>query len=303
MQILITLAILNLTIALSSLAQKNQSEKSFFNKNNITNQTNAWIKLNNNKEMRSTDSYILTKIRIIAELANKKNYTKGKEISNKDLNKLYINEIVLTNIKNNNISLVSATSKINENIIKSSKQNAYIESMFDSKNLKNGIPLRTKLQNKTNKVLAIKSSPKVTNRKSKDKKYILNETTTHKNKNNKNYNTIPNKKDYFSSDSIMKKPKINNEKNNIKSKKTIEIKINGIDLLSEIETIKLNPLILSIRRKEKNLLNNKNDEKTKIETQNMKLNKFISKNPDTFSNKKLIQITQAAKKLINYMEN
>ncbi|UPA09452.1 flagellar basal body P-ring protein FlgI [Borrelia nietonii YOR] len=320
MKKLIILAILNLKIVLSAFAQENQPSKNFSNENNTISQISEQIKLKNIAEIRSTDSYTLTGIGIVAGLADKGDSLRGKEILNKALNKIGINEIDLTNIGSKNIALVSATIKINGNMIKGENQNVYIASMLDSKDLTNGILLRTELKDKEGKVLATASGPIITNYKSKGTGYILNGATIHENKNYTHYNIILKKADYALADSISKKLTSKNIKNNIKSGNIIEIEINEIGLLSEIETIEIEtmpkvlineqnkiiiastnaeigPLILSIERNGENLFNNKSNEKIKIEIQKMKLNEFISKNSDTLSNEELIKVIKAAEKI------
>ncbi|AHH12801.1 Flagellar P-ring protein flgI [Borrelia hermsii YBT] len=318
MKKLIILAILNLKIVLSAFAQENQPSKNFSKENNAISQISEQIKLKNIAEIRSTDSYTLTGIGIVAGLTDKGDSLRGKEILNKALNQIGINEIDLTNIGSKNIALVSATITINGNMIKGANQNVYIASMLDSKDLTNGILLRTELKDKEGKVLATASGPIITNYKSKGTGYILNGATIHENKDYTHYNIILKKADYTLADSISKNLTSKNIKNNIKSGNIIAIEINEIGLLSEIEKIEIEtmpkvliseqnkiiiastnaeigPLILSIERDDKNLLNNKINEKIKI--QKMKLNEFISKNSDMFSNEELIKIIKAAKKI------
>lgn len=320
MKLLIMLAILNLKIVLSSFAQENQPLKNFANENSTINQISEQIKLKNIAEIKSTGSYTLTGIGIVAGLADKGDSLKRKDILNKALNKIGINEINLTNIGSKNIALVSTTVKINGNIIKGVNHNVYIASMLDSKDLTNGILLRTELKDKEGKVLATASGPIITNEKSKGTGYILNGATIHENKNYTNYNIILKKEDYILADSISKKLTSKNIKNNIKSGNIIEIGINEIGLLGEIEEIEIKtmpkvliseqnkiiiastnaeigPLIFLIERNGENLFSNRSNEKIKIEIQKMKVNEFISKNSNMLSNEELIKVIKAAKKI------
>ncbi|ANF34221.1 flagellar biosynthesis protein FlgA [Borrelia turicatae] len=320
MKLLIMLTILNLKIVLSSFAQENQPLKNFANENSTINQISEQIKLKNIAEIKSTGSYTLTGIGIVAGLADKGDSLKRKDILNKALNKIGINEIDLTNIGSKNIALVSTTVKINGNIIKGVNHNVYIASMLDSKDLTNGILLRTELKDKEGKVLATASGPIITNEKSKGTGYILNGATIHENKNYTNYNIILKKEDYILADSISKKLTSKNIKNNIKSGNIIEIEINEIGLLGEIEEIEIKtmpkvliseqnkiiiastnaeigPLIFLIERNGENLFGNKSNEKIKIEIQKMKVNEFISKNSNMLSNEELIKVIKAAKKI------
>ncbi|AHH09152.1 Flagellar P-ring protein flgI [Borrelia parkeri SLO] len=320
MKLLIMLAILNLKIVLSSFAQENQPLKNFANENSTINQISEQIKLKNIAEIKSTGSYTLTGIGIVAGLSDKGDSLQRKEILNKALNKIGINEIDLTNIGSKNIALVSTTVKINGNMIKGTNHNVYIASMLDSKDLTNGILLRTELKDKEGKVLATASGPIIINEKSKGTGYILKGATIHENKNYTNYNIILKKEDYVLADSISKKLTSKNIKNNIKSGNIIEIEINEIGLLGEIEKIEvktmpkvlineqnkiiiastnaeIGPLIFLIERNGENLFSNRSNEKIKIEIQKMKLNEFISKNSNTLSNEELIKVIKAAKKI------
>ncbi|BDU62546.1 flagellar P-ring protein [Candidatus Borrelia fainii] len=320
MKLLIMLTILNLKIVLNSFAEENQPLKNFTNENSNINQISEQIKLKNIAEIKSTDSYTLTGIGIVAGLVDKGDSLKGKEILNKALNKIGINEIDLTNIGSKNIALVSTTVKINGNMIKGANHNVYIASMLDSKDLTNGILLRTELKDKEGKVVATASGPIITNEKSKGTGYILNGATIHENKNYTNYNIILKKKDYVLADSISKKLTNKNIKNNIKSGNIIEIEINEIGLLGEIEEIEIKtmpkvliseqnkiiiastnaeigPLIFSIEKNGENLFSNRSNEKIKIEIQKMKLNEFISENSNTLNNEELIKVIKAAKKI------
>ncbi|AHE63079.1 flagellar basal body P-ring protein FlgI [Borrelia parkeri] len=320
MKLLIMLAILNLKIVLNSFAQENQPLKNFANENSTINQISEQIKLKNIAEIKSTGSYTLTGIGIVAGLSDKGDSLQRKEILNKALNKIGINEIDLTNIGSKNIALVSTTVKINGNMIKGTNHNVYIASMLDSKDLTNGILLRTELKDKEGKVLATASGPIIINEKSKGTGYILKGATIHENKNYTNYNIILKKEDYVLADSISKKLTSKNIKNNIKSGNIIEIEINEIGLLGEIEKIEvktmpkvlineqnkiiiastnaeIGPLIFLIERNGENLFSNRSNEKIKIEIQKMKLNEFISKNSNTLSNEELIKVIKAAKKI------
>ncbi|AHH08740.1 flagellar basal body P-ring protein FlgI [Borrelia anserina] len=320
MKKLAILAMLSLKITLSSFAQENQPSKTPDNENITPNQISEQIKLKNIAEIRSTNSYTLTGIGIVAGLTDKGDSLKGKEILNKTLNKIGINEIDLTNIGSKNIALVSVTIKINGNMIKGASQDVYIASMLDAKDLTNGMLLRTELKDKEGKILAIASGPITINEKSKGTGYILDGAIIHENKEYKNYNIILKKEDYTLVNSISKKLTSKNIKNNIKSGNIIEIEINETNLLSEIEKIEIEtipkvlvneknkiiiasknaeigPLIFSIERNEKNLFSNKNNEKVKIEIQKMKINEFISKNSDNLNNEELIKVIKAAKKI------
>ncbi|ASQ29500.1 flagellar biosynthesis protein FlgA [Borrelia miyamotoi] len=320
MKTLIIIAILSLKTVISSFTQEHQPPKNFIKDNNIINQISEQIKIKDLAEIQSNDSHTLTGIGIVAGLTDKGDSSKGKEILNQALKEIGINEIDLTKIESKNIALVSATIKINGNMIKGTNQNVYIASMLDSKDLTNGILLRTELRNKEGKVIATASGPISTNSKSKGTGYILNGATIHENKDYINYNIILKKEDHTLADSISKKLTSKKIKNSIKSGKIIEIEIKKNELLSEIEKIEIEtmpkvliseknkliiasknaeigPLILSFERYEKNSFSNKKNEKVKIEIQKMKISEFILKNSDSLSNEELIKIIKASKKI------
>ncbi|BCR22180.1 flagellar basal body P-ring protein FlgI [Borrelia sp. HM] len=321
MKVLIIIATLSLNTIASSFAQENQHPpNNLANTNDISNRIIEKIKLKDIAEIRSSNSQILTGIGIVAGLIDKGDSSKGKEILNQALNKIGINNIDLTKIESKNIALVSVTTKINGNIIKGANQNVYIASMLDSKELTNGILLRTELRNQEGKILATAAGPISTNSKSKGTGYILNGATIHENKEYKNYNIILEKEDYTLVDSISKKLTSKNIKNNVKSGKIIEIEIKETRLLSEIEEMtieniprvlineknkliitsknaEIGPLTLSIERDEKNLFSNKKNEQIKIEIKQMTISEFILKNSDTLSNEELIKIIKVSKKI------
>ncbi|AGT27715.1 flagellar basal body P-ring protein FlgI [Borrelia miyamotoi] len=320
MKTLIIIAILSLKTVISSFTQENQTPKNFIKDNNIINQISDQIKIKDLAEIQSNDSYTLTGIGIVAGLTDKGDSSKGKEILNQALKEIGINEIDLTKIESKNIALVSATIKINGNMIKGTNHNVYIASILDSKDLTNGILLRTELRNKEGKVIATASGPISTNSKSKGTGYILNGATIHENKDYTNYNIILKKEDHTLADSISKKLTSKKIKNSIKSGKIIEIEIKKNELLSEIEKIEIatmpkvliseknkliiasknaeiGPLILAFERYEKNSFSNKKNEKVKIEIQKMKISEFILKNSDSLSNEELIKIIKASKKI------
>ncbi len=70
-------------------------------------------------------------------------------------------------------------------------------------------------------------------------------------------------------------------------------KKNGIILASE--NAKIGTFTFSIEKDDQTILSSKN--KTIIQVNSMKLNEFILKNSNNLSNKELIQIIQAAKKI------
>ncbi|QFP41608.1 flagellar biosynthesis protein FlgA [Borrelia miyamotoi] len=320
MKTLIIIAILSLKTVISSFTQENQPPKNFIKDNNIINRISEQMKIKDLAEIQSNDSHMLTGIGIVAGLTDKGDSSKGKEILNQALKEIGINEIDLTKIESKNIALVSATMKINGNMIKGTNHNVYIASMLDSKDLTNGILLRTELKNKEGKVIATASGPISTNSKSKGTGYILNGATIHENKDYTNYNIILKKEDHTLADSISKKLTSKKIKNSIKSGKIIEIEIQETELLSEIEKIEIEtmpkvliseknkliiasknaeigPLILAIERYEKNSFSNKKNEKVKIEIQKMKISEFILKNSDSLNNEEIIKIIKASKKI------
>ncbi|AFI31563.1 flagellar basal body P-ring protein FlgI [Borrelia crocidurae] len=315
MKKLIMLIILNL----SSFAQENQV-KNFSNQNNADKQINEHTKLKNISEIQPANSQILTGIGIVAGLTDKGDSIKEKEILNQILNKIGINEIDLTKTGSKNIALVSVAIKINGNMIKGATHNVYIASMLDSKDLTNGILLKTEFKDKQGKLLATASGPIIINDKSKGTGYILNGATIHENQNYTTYNIILKNKDYSLINLISQNLTKNNIKNNIKSGNIIEIEVDDIGLISKIEKIEIKtmpkvlineqnkiimastnaeigPLVLSIERKEEDLFSNKTNKNIKIEIQKMKLNEFISNNSTKLNNKELIQIIKRANKI------
>ncbi|WP_445436167.1 flagellar basal body P-ring protein FlgI [Candidatus Borreliella tachyglossi] len=317
---LIVFIVLSLKIIFSSFAQENQPLKSFSDENNTSNKSNEKIKLKDLAEIQPANTVVLTGLGIVAGLTGKGDSLRGKEILNKALTRIGINEIDLTNIESKNIALVSVELKINGNMVKGTSKNVYIASILDSKDLTNGILLKTELKDETEKVIATASGSIIIQEKSKGTGYILNGATIHENNYYSNYNIILKKEDYTLADSISKKLTSKDIKNNIKSGNIIEIEAKNIELLSEIEKIEIEtspkvlineqhkiimassnaeigPLILSIERDIKKSLSNKNNEKVTVEIQKMKLNEFISKNSNTFSNEELIQIIKASKKI------
>ena len=321
MKILMIIATLSLNTIASSFAQENQNPPSnLANTNDISNLIIEEIKLKDISKIRPNDSNILTGIGIVAELIDKGDSSKEKEILNQALNTIDINNIDLTKIESKNIVLVSVTTKTNGNIIKGTNQNICIASILDSKDLTNGILLQTELRNKEGKILATESGPISTNSKSKGTGYILNGTTIYDNQEYKNYNIILEKEDYTLINSISKKLTSKKIENNIKSGKIIEIEIQKIKLLSEIEemaienipkvsineqnkliiaskNVEIGPLIFSIERDKENLFSNKKNEQIKIDIQKMTISGFILKNSDTLNNEELIKIIKVAKKI------
>lgn len=314
------LMLMLITFATSLLAQTNKVSTEVESKQSFSNHLPESVKLKEIANICSTNTNFLTGIGIVVGLRGKGDSQKQKDLINKILEKNNtINEIILSNIESKNIALVNVSLQINSNIIKGSKHKTYIAPILDSKDLTNGILLKTNLKNKEGEIIAIASGIIKTNNKLKKSEYTLDSVVINENQNiNYSYNIILKKRDYTLINRIHKilsHKKINNK---IKSDNTIEIEAKNMDLLEEIENIqiKTNPKILInkkngiilasenasigtftffIEKNDQNILNSNN--KTTIQINSMKLNEFILKNFNNLSNKELIQIIQAAQKL------
>ncbi|WKC76458.1 flagellar basal body P-ring protein FlgI [Borreliella valaisiana] len=309
-----------ITFATSLLAQTNKVSTEIESKQSFSNHLSENVKLKEIANICPTNTNFLTGIGIVVGLGGKGDSPKQKDLINKILEKNNtIDEISPNNIESKNIALVNVSSQTNGNIIKGSKHKAYIASILDSKDLTNGILLKTNLKNKGGEIIAIASGIIKTNNKLKESKYTLDSVIINENQNiNYSYNIILKKGNYTLINRIHKilnSKKINNK---IKSDNIIEIEAKDMSLLEEIENIKIetNPKILidkkngiilasenatigaftfSIEKDDQNILNSNN--KTTIQVNSMKLNEFILKNSKNLNHKELIQIIQAAQKI------
>lgn len=278
------------------------------------------VKLKEIANICPTSTNFLTGIGIVVGLAGKGDSLKQKDLINKILKENNtIGEISPNSIESKNIALVSVSLQVKGNTIKGSKHKACIASILDSKDLTNGILLKTNLKNKEGEIIAIASGIIKTNGKLKGSEYTLDIIIINENQNaSYSYNIILEKGNYTLINRIHKiltSKKINNK---IKSDSIIEIEAKNMRLLEEIENIKIetNPKVLidkkngiilasenakigtftfSIEKDDQTILSSKN--KTTIQVNSMKLNEFILKNSNNLSNKELIQIIQAAKKI------
>lgn len=278
------------------------------------------VKLKEIANICPTSTNFLTGIGIVVGLAGKGDSLKQKDLINKILEENNtISEISPNSIESKNIALVSVSLQVKGNTIKGSKHKACIASILDSKDLTNGILLKTNLKNKEGEIIAIASGIIKTNGKLKGSEYTLDIIIINENQNaSYSYNIILEKGNYTLINRIHKiltSKKINNK---IKSDSIIEIEVKNMSLLEEIENIKIetNPKVLidkkngiilasenakigtftfSIEKDDQTILSSKN--KTTIQVNSMKLNEFILKNSNNLSNKELIQIIQAAKKI------
>ncbi|WKC81051.1 flagellar basal body P-ring protein FlgI [Borreliella tanukii] len=318
---MIKLMLMLIAFATSLLAQTNKASTGPTSKQSFNNNLSESIKLKEIANICPTSTNFLTGTGIVVGLAGKGDSPKQKDLINKILekNNTIIDEISPNNIESKNIALVNVSLQINGNIIKGSKHKAYIASILDSKDLTNGILLKTNLKNKEGEIIAIASGIIKTNNKLKESEYTLDSVIINENQNiNYSYNIILKKGNYTLINKIHKiltSKKINNK---IKSDSTIEIEAKNMGLLEEIENIQIetNPKILidkkngiilasenatigtftfSIEKDNQNILNSNN--KTTIQVSSMKLNEFILKNSNNLSNKELIQIIQAAQKI------
>ncbi|WNY60516.1 flagellar basal body P-ring protein FlgI [Borreliella bissettiae] len=306
--------------ATSLLAQTNTDSTGLKTEQLFNNSLSESVKLKEIADIYPTNTNFLTGIGIVAGLAGKGDSTKQKDLIIKILEENnVINAIGSNNIESKNIALVNVSLQVKGNTIKGSKHKACVASILDSKDLTNGILLKTTLKNKEGEIIAIASGIIQSNNKLKGSGYTLDSIIINENQNiNYDYNIILKKGNYTLINKIHKiltSKKINNK---IKSDSTIEIEAKNISLLEEIENIiietspkilidKKNGIILasknaqigtfifSIEKDDQNILSKNN--KTAIQINSMKLNEFILKNSDNLSNKELIQIIQAAKKI------
>ncbi|AEL18935.1 flagellar P-ring family protein [Borreliella bissettiae DN127] len=306
--------------ATSLLAQTKTDSTGLKTDQLFNNSLSESVKLKEIANIYPTNTNFLTGIGIVAGLAGKGDSTKQKDLIIKILEENNaINAIGSNNIESKNIAVVNVSLQVKGNTIKGSKHKACVASILDSKDLTNGILLKTNLKNKEGEIIAIASGIIQSNNKLKGSGYTLDSTIINENQNiNYGYNIILKKGNYTLINKIHKiltSKKINNK---IKSDSTIEIEAKNISLLEEIENIiietspkilidKKNGIILasenaqigtftfSIEKDDQNILSKNN--KTAIQVNSMKLNEFILKNSDNLSNKELIQIIQAAKKI------
>ncbi|WKC58304.1 flagellar basal body P-ring protein FlgI [Borrelia sp. P9F1] len=319
---LMVFVVLSLKAVLISFSQEDQSLKGF-NKGGVPGQSGEKIRLKELAKIQPTNSSVLTGIGIVAGLAGKGDtLKKDKEALSKILTQIGIkgDGIELNSIESKNIALVHASLRINGNMIEGSSQDVHVASVLDSKDLTNGLLLRTELKNGEGKIIAIASGPVTTNEKSRGTGLIAKGATIHESKDYSRYNIILKKENYTLADEISKKLNQKGIKNNIKSGNIIEIEIEKIGLLSEIEQIKIEtspvvlinetdktvmasknaeigPLMLLIERNENNSFGSKKNEKVKIEIQKMNLSEFISKNVNALTNDELITIIKKSKKI------
>ncbi|WKC88404.1 flagellar basal body P-ring protein FlgI [Borreliella japonica] len=314
------LMLMLIAFATSLLAQTNKASTELKIEQSFNDNLSESVKLKEISNISPTNTNFLTGIGIVVGLAGKGDSLKQKDLISKILEENNtIDEISPNSIESKNIALVNVILQVKGNPIKGSKHKAFIAPILDSKDLTNGILLKTDIKNKEGKIIAIASGIIQTNNKLKGSEYTLDSVIINENQNiNYSYNVILKKGDYTLINRIHKilaSRKINNE---IKSDSTIEIEAKNMSLLEEIENIKIetNPKILidkknsiilasenatigtftfSIEKDNQNILNDNN--KTTIQINSMKLNEFLLKNSDNLSNKELIQIIQAAQKI------
>ncbi|QUG72727.1 flagellar biosynthesis protein FlgA [Borreliella afzelii] len=318
------LMLMLITFATSLLAQTNETSTELKAEQSFNNNLSESVKLTEIADICPTNTIFLTGTGIVVGLHEKGDSLKQKDLISKILEENNtIDEISLNNIESKNIALVNVSLQVKGNTIKGSKHKAYIVSILDSKDLTNGILLKTNLKNNEKEIIAIASGIIKNNNKLKGyghtSEYTLDSVIINENQNiNYGYNIILKKGNYTIINRIHKiltSKKINNK---IKSDSTIEIEVKNISLLEEIENIEIettpkilidkkNGIILasenakigtftfSIEKNDQNILNNNN--KTTIQINSMKLNEFILKNSNNLSNKELIQIIQAAQKI------
>ncbi|AEW69101.1 FlgI [Borreliella garinii BgVir] len=314
MLMLIAFATTNLLAQTHKASTDLKAEQSFNDK------LSESVKLKEIANICPTNTNFLTGIGIVVGLAGKGDSLKQKDLINKILKENNtIDEISPNSIESKNIALVSVSLQVKGNAIKGSKHKACIASILDSKDLTNGILLKTNLKNKEGEIIAIASGIIKTNGKLKGSEYTLDSIIINENQNaSYSYNIILEKGNYTLINRIHKiltSKKINNK---IKSYSIIEIEAKNMSLLEEIENIKIetNPKVLidkkngiilasenakigtftfSIEKDDQTILSSKT--KTTIQVNSMKLNEFILKNSNNLSNKELIQIIQAAKKI------
>ncbi|SCW26425.1 flagellar P-ring protein precursor FlgI [Borreliella japonica] len=314
------LMLMLIAFATSLLAQTNKASTELKVEQSFNDNLSESVKLKDISNISPTNTNFLTGIGIVVGLAGKGDSLKQKDLISKIIEENNtIDEISSNSIESKNIALVNVILQVKGNPIKGSKHKAFIAPILDSKDLTNGILLKTDIKNKEGEIIAIASGIIQTNNKLKGSEYTLDSVIINENQNiNYSYNVILKKGDYTLINRIHKilaSKKINNE---IKSDSTIEIEAKNMSLLEEIENIKIetNPKILidkkngiilasenatigtftfSIEKDNQNILNDNN--KTTIQINSMKLNEFLLKNSDNLSNKELIQIIQAAQKI------
>ncbi|WP_215538705.1 flagellar basal body P-ring protein FlgI [Borreliella bavariensis] len=302
------------------LAQTNKASTGLKAEQSFNDKLHESVKLKEIANICPTKTNFLTGIGIVVGLAGKGDSLKQKDLISKILKENNtIDEINPNSIESKNIALVNVSLQVKGNAVKGSKHKACIASILDSKDLTNGILLKTNLKNKEGEIIAIASGIIKTNGKLKGSEYTLDSIIINENQNaSYSYNIILEKGNYTLINRIHKiltSKKINNK---IKSDSIIEIEAKNMSLLEEIENIKIetNPKVLidkkngiilasenakigtftfSIEKDDQTILSSKT--KTTIQVNSMKLNEFILKNSNNLSNKELIQIIQAAKKI------
>ncbi|WNY69874.1 flagellar basal body P-ring protein FlgI [Borreliella andersonii] len=310
-----------ITFATNLLAQTSKDSTGIKTEQSFNNSPSENVKLKEIADIYPTNTNFLIGIGIVVGLAVKGDSIKQEDLITKILEENNItNEIGSNNTESKNIALVNVSLQVKGNTVKGSKHKACIASILDSKDLTNGILLKTNLKNKEGEIIAIASGIIQTNNKSKGSGYTLDSVIINENQNiNYSYNIILKKGNYTLINKIHKiltSKKINNK---IKSDSTIEIEVKNISLLEEIENIRIETIpkilidkkhgiilasenaqigefIFSIEKDDQNVLISKNNKKI-IQVNSMKLNEFISKNSNNLSNKELIQIIQAAQKI------
>ncbi|UGQ17547.1 flagellar basal body P-ring protein FlgI [Borrelia sp. RT1S] len=319
---LVVFVILSLRTILISFSQEDQPLQGV-SRDSVSGQSGEKIRLKELAKIQPTNSSVLSGIGIVAGLTGKGDtLKKDKEALSKMLTQIGMkgDEIDVNNMGSKNIALVHVTFRLNGNMIKGSNQDVYVASVLDSKDLTNGILLRTELKDKDGKLIAIASGPITTNEKSRGTGHVVKGATIHESRDYSRYNIMLNKEDYTLADEISKKLNQKGVKNNIKSGVIIEIETEKVGLLSEIEQIEIEtspivlinetdkiimasknaeigPLVLLIERNENSSFGNKSNEKVKVEIQKMSLSEFISKNADELTNDELITIIKKSKKI------
>lgn len=302
------------------LAQTNKVSTDLKAEQSFNDKLSESVKLKEIANICPANTNFLTGIGIVVGLAGKGDSLKQKDLISKILKENNtIDEISPNSIESKNIALVSVSLQVKGNAIKGSKHKACIASILDSKDLTNGILLKTNLKNKEGEIIAIASGIIKTNGKLKRSEYTLDSIIINENQNaSYSYNIILEKGNYTLINRIHKILTYKKINNKIKSDSIIEIEAKNMSLLEEIENIKIetNPKVLidkkngiilasenakigtftfSIEKDDQTILSSKT--KTTIQVNSMKLKEFILKNSNNLSNKELIQIIQAAKKI------
>ncbi|UER67915.1 flagellar basal body P-ring protein FlgI [Borrelia sp. BU AG58] len=320
---LVVFVVLSLKAVLISFSQEDRSFLKGSGESRIPSQPVGRIRLKEIAKIQPAHSSVLTGVGIVAGLTGKGDTLKrGKEGLVKILAQIGIKEeeIDLDDIRSRNIALVNVTLRISGNMAQGTNQSVYVASVLDSKDLTDGILLRTELKDKEGRVIAIAAGPITTHEKSRGAGFVAKGATVYESRNYSQYNIILKKESYTLVNEISEKLKQKDIKNNIRSGDIIEIETEEVRLLSEIEQIeienspvvlinetnkvimagenaKIGPLMFLVERSNDNSFNSKNNEKLKIEIQKMNLNEFISKNSDSLTIEELITIIKKSKKI------